>query len=498
MNLRYLLFYVIFIHSLNLFAQKSKNLSYRAEAFASISTGEYTPFWIVNHTWGMVPLNANNGYLRGGIFYDQQLNKDWSYSLGLDIAVSTPHVYKNNAWVQQLYAEVNWKSLRVNIGSKEDYISFMDEKLSSGDMCYSRNTRPAPKIRGSIPSFIAIPWTKEYLYFKGNISIGLYMDGDYHEKIAKPYREDYMKNTLSHSKSLYFRIGNIETKEPVQFIFGIDHRAQWGGDLYRDGQIFRMANGNYWSHFKNVFIGKQGGEGSIMTDRLYAVGSSVGNFLLRFDYQAKNKSVWSIYLNHYFEDGSGIGWKNYPDMLLGIQYKSQKKSLCSGALIEYLYMRHQSGPIHFNISMDESHYHLSKYGYGMDNYYNNGDYPHGQSYFGRTRGNPLFLAPEYNKDGFLGFMSNRILAWHGGIEGYFSPNIEYRALLTYAETLGRYDIPYTELRKGISGVFDLTYHVPHVNGLDLKFSIGSSLGEYFNDDNFGFACTITKRGLLLP
>ncbi len=501
MNQYRFLILIIFAYSLNLFAgeDESKELSYRVEAFGSLSTGKHTPFWIVSHTWGMVPLDANNGYLRGGIFYNQHITKDWNYSLGLDVAVSTPQTSRNAAWVQQLYGELNWKQfLRLNIGTKEDYTSLLDKNLSTGDMDFSQNTRPAPEIKISIPSFLAIPGTKDFLYFKGDMSVGWFMDGDYHEGTAKPYGKDYMTRILSQHKSLYFRIGNIEKAQPFQFIFGLDHQAQWAGYYYQNGMEYNIANGDLWNDFIDTFFAKEGGSNSILTDALYASGSSIGNYLLKLDYRAKDKSILSIYLSHFFEDDSGMKWQNAKDMLLGIQYKSPKKgALLTGALLEYMYMRDQSGPIHFNIAMDESHQSLSKYGFGMDDYYNNAIYVQGQSYFGRTRGNPLFLGPEYNTNGYQGFMSNRILAFHGGIEGSFSPDIEYRALLTYAETLGRYNIPYTEKKKGVSGVIDLTYHLPKVEGLDLKFSIGSDYGKYFDDHNFGFAFTVRKKGILL-
>ena len=36
--------------------------SYRAEAFGSAATGLNTPFWMASNRYGVVPLNANNGY----------------------------------------------------------------------------------------------------------------------------------------------------------------------------------------------------------------------------------------------------------------------------------------------------------------------------------------------------------------------------------------------------------------------------------------------------
>ena len=73
-----------------------------------------------------------------------------------------------------------------------------------------------------------------------------------------------------------------------------------------------------------------------------------------------------------------------------------------------------SGPLHF-IEFDHDKY--PGYGGGADNYYNNGEYTTGASYFNRSLGSPFLISPEYNKNGLLGFRHNRVRAWHLGISG---------------------------------------------------------------------------------
>lgn len=37
--------------------------TYKAEIFGSVASGDNTPFWMVSNRYGIVPLEANNGYL---------------------------------------------------------------------------------------------------------------------------------------------------------------------------------------------------------------------------------------------------------------------------------------------------------------------------------------------------------------------------------------------------------------------------------------------------
>jgi hypothetical protein len=483
-------------------ANSQLQTTYRAEAFGSVASGENTPFWMLYHNWGMVPLNANNFYIRGGVFHQQTINKDWLFSAGVDIAGSSPHAY-GDVWIQQLYGELNWKSLRLNIGSKEDYISLLNPYLSSGDFNASNNARPQPEIKASIPEFILVPYTKEIMYIRGHFAVGCLTDGEWQEDVARPHNRDYAKNVLTHHKSAYLRLGNVEKRNKLQFTFGLDHHALYGGDLYQckrnpeTGQteyvVQRQPRGV--DDLLRVILAREGSESSSAADRANAAGSSIGAYLFKFDYRLKNRDVLSVYKQHFFEDGSGMRFQNYRDGLYGIEYKTGRKSLLSGAVFEYAYTKNQTGPIHFLIK-SEYYRSLRDKGNGNDHYYNNPDYIQGPSYYGRTTGTPLFLSPEYNRDGRLNFTSSRIIAYHLGIEGYLCPALQYRLLATTGQTWGLYFVPFTSVRKGIASVLDLTYSCPKVQDLDIKLSLGFNKGEFFSDDTFGGGITITKKGVI--
>ncbi len=477
---------------------QEKQTMYRAEAFGSVSTGTYTPFWMLYHNWGMVPLEGNNFYLRGGVFHQQEINKDWDFKLGVDIAGSSPHAY-GTVWVQQAYGELNWKSIRLNIGAKEDYTSLLDEYLSSGDFSLSNNARPLPEIKGSLPDFILIPYTKGNMYIKGDFAIGKYLDGNWQEDVARPHNQSYEKDILSHHKSIYFRFGNIR-KNRMQFTVGMDHQVQWGGDLYQWNAGAQQYDVQHQPEglddFFRVMIAKEGSSSSSGADSAYVAGSQCGSYLFRYDYLLKNNDQLSVYLHHFFDDGSGMVFENYRDMLLGVQYKTDRKALLSNAVFEYIYTKQQTGPIHFNITMDDAHSSIRSKGNGNDNYYNNVDYVQGRSYYGRTMGTPLFLSPEFNGDGRLEFKSSRIISFHLGIEGYFHSDLKYRLLATTGQTWGRYYVPYSSVREGFTSHMDLIYSTPKIKGLDLKLSVGFNTGTFYAADAFGAGITITKRGLV--
>ena len=67
------------LHAANTFAQTEEAedaTSYKAEVFGSASSGSTTPFWMVSNRYGVVPLDANNGYLE--FFINNILERDFA------------------------------------------------------------------------------------------------------------------------------------------------------------------------------------------------------------------------------------------------------------------------------------------------------------------------------------------------------------------------------------------------------------------------------------
>jgi hypothetical protein len=480
------------------------NTSYKAETFGSFASGDYTPFWMVNRQWGMTALDAGNFYVRGGVFHEQILNEDWSWEAGIDLAGGSSSPY-GKVWVQQLYGRLNWKIWRMDVGSREDYTSLLNPYLSSGDFARSNNARPYPQLKISIPEFLLVPYTKGILSIKGDFSVGKYLDGQWQEDQALPYSRSYTKDVLSHDKSFLFKFGDIETRNKMQFTVGLVHAAQWSGTLYPyaysdEDQMweYRVKNQPHGiDDFIRTVIAKEGSASASQTDQWYVAGSQWGAYTFRYDYRLDNERRASAYIHHFFDDGSGMAGENYRDNLFGLEFRSQAKTLLSGAVLEYIYTKQQTGPIHFNLAMDDAHRDkLISKGNGNDDYYNNVDYVQGPSYFGKSLGTPLFLSPAYNTGGHLEFTSNRIIALHLGVEGYLHPTLQYRLLLTTGQTWGRYSLPYKAVKKGFASALELLYSCPRTEGLDIKLSAGYDNGEFFGGDSFGAGITLVKRGII--
>ncbi|MCC8146321.1 MAG: capsule assembly Wzi family protein, partial [Bacteroidales bacterium] len=248
--------------------------------------------------------------------------------------------------------------------------------------------------------------------------------------------------------------------------------------------------------FFRVVIAKEGSSSSSGSDKAYVAGSQWGAYLLKYDYKLKDKKRLSLYMQHFFDDGSGMTFENYRDNLLGIEYKSLEKEWISGAVFEYVYTKHQTGPIHHNLQMDEEHQHLKNKGNGNDNYYNNVDYVSGPSHFGKSFGTPLFLSPEYNKDGSVYFQSNRIIAFHLGVEGYITSFLQYRVMLTSGQSWGKYYAPYKSVRKGFASQVELIYASQKIQDFEAKLSLGYDNGEFFDGNTFAGGITLSKRGVI--
>ena len=62
--------------------------TYKAEIFGSVASGDNTPFWMVSNRYGIVPLEANNGYLNAGVFHNQTFGKGFRWGAGLDVVAA--------------------------------------------------------------------------------------------------------------------------------------------------------------------------------------------------------------------------------------------------------------------------------------------------------------------------------------------------------------------------------------------------------------------------
>lgn len=214
-----------------LYAQTSSHLNYQAEIATTFGTNERSPFWLTSNKYGMNSADNTSGYLRAGINGVFNLPKNWTINAGLDLAGGWNMA--SDVWLQQCYADISWKMLRLSFGAKEG-LPFPLEKnaaLTSGWMTEGMNMRPIPQIRFDIKEYLPIGFLGNWLSLKGHIAYGKFTDGDWKEDFV-PVGSEYTTDILYHSKSLMFRIGKKE-KFPLEFEFGLQMNTQFGGAIYK-------------------------------------------------------------------------------------------------------------------------------------------------------------------------------------------------------------------------------------------------------------------------
>lgn len=469
--------------------EKNGSTTYNLEAIGTVASGEQTPFWIVSNRYGAIPLEAANGLARAGVFHDQQFGNGFKWTAGLDIVSTAPR--DNNLFIQQAYAEIGYKSLLLGIGSKERYNSIVDKRLSSGDMVLSPNARPIPEINFSIPHFAIVPFTKGWLQVKGDFAIGRSFDKDYLKEYTSGANNTitYVDNVLWHHKSGFLRIEDTENNFPLFGIVGLTHWAQWGGTS-TNSEIGKQPQSV--KDFMRVIVGKEGGKGSTPSDSINVLGNHYGSYYFSLGYKLADFGTVQAYHQHYFDDKSGMEFANKHDGLWGIELETKQLIWLRKVVVELLTTKHQSGPMHF-INFDHDKY--SGRGGGADNYYNNGEYTTGVSYFNRGLGSPIITSPEYNKNGRLGFMNNRVESWHLGAEGDISQQVAYRLLLTHMKGWGRAGYPLLDTKSSFASLIEVTYKHPNLKGWEFTGAAAFDTGDML-EKNSGFSLNIRKQGIL--
>jgi hypothetical protein len=462
---------------------------YRIEAIGSASTGETTPFWIVSNRYGVVPLESGNGVMKAGVFHHQELSDQLRWSAGLELAGIAPR--NNHLIIQQLYAELDFKVLRISLGSKERYHSILNKRLSSGDLVLSPNARPIPEINLSIPQFTPVPFTNGYLQVKGDFAVGKSFDADYLEQFSSTATREitYVTDILWHHKSAFIRLGGVPNRFPLSLTLGLEHWAQWGGKS-TDPEIGRQPQS--LKDFLRIIFGKEGGEGATASDMVNVLGNHFGSYYFALGYNIREWGRLQAYHQHYFEDMSGVEFANGFDGLWGIELETSRGIWLKKIVVEHLITKNQSGPMHFILFDREKN---QGRGGGNDDYYNNGEYRAGNAYFNRATGSPLILSPEYNKTHEVGFQNNRVNCWHLGAEGDFTSQISYRILVTAMKGWGTSYKPFLNTKSSVATLAEITYTPQKLNGWQFGGALAIDTGDMV-EKNTGFSLYIRKQGIL--
>lgn len=506
---KYALFFALSLFSVfPIYAQLANGMNYSIETAVEFSQGEYAPLWLTSNKYGLSSVSKNHGYLRAGIFRPYE-SKKFSYAFGLDLA--TAYNFTSSFVVQQAFIDLKYKIWELSVGSKERDSELKNQLLSSGGMTFSRNARPVPQVRISVPEYVIIPWTKGKFALKGHLAYGKFTDDNWQQDFIEPGNK-YTRHALYHSKSLFGRIGN-EDKHPLVFEGGFEMAAQFGGRSYNRGFEPYLDMPNKFSDFLKVIfaLGSDATDG----DSPNVYGNHVGSWHASFSYKFPEWKV-RVYYEHFFEDHSMIvdeyAWKMYidegkdrslwkwipplipstyywKDGQYGLEVTFPKNRFISGLVYEYVATKEQSGPL-FHTDTPEIPDPIP----GRDNYYNHGIYT-GWQHWGMGIGNPLVLSPIYNKDGQIIFKGNRTKSHHLGISGSPTHEVDYRVLLTHTRNWGTYSDPFVDIKRNVSVLLEASYQPRKLKGWKITGSFAFDRGDLMGD-NTGGMITIIKTGLL--
>ena len=473
----------------------AENIQYSFSAQGTAGAGDNASFWFTNNRYGLGTTDNFSGLARVALWRNVETDSLWFWRVGYGVDLVAPINSENGYFnVQQAYADIEWKMLRLSIGQKERPSELKNPLLSTGGMTMGINARPIPQIRAEMADFWAVPGTHGIFSFKGHLAYGMYTDSKWQKKFNAGTSHAYTSGSLFHSKALFLRLGNRELF-PLEFSGGLEMACQFGGTGYN---VQQYAGGllaqeiPLGGNILNAFF-PSGGD---VNDENYtnASGNHVGSWHIRLDWKSKGWSV-GAYMEHMFEDHSQMFmqygfWK---DMLLGLEVNLSKNPFLSSFVYEYNTTMNQSGPIYHDKTAENPQQISAR-----DEYYNNHIYGAWQM-AGFVIGNPLILSPIYNNylgsAGNLSPQHNRIKVHHIGMMGVPTNGWSWRFLYTHQYSLGTYMSPVYEPCSANYVLFETTYSPKWCRGLSMTASYGHNDGNLLGSSN-GAMLTVKFNGWL--
>ena len=331
-----------------------EGIQYKAEIQGTAGKGDNAPFWFTNNRYGLGTTELNSGLLRASLLRDVEEDslRNWRIGYGIDLVGAVN--YNSNFVLQQVYADFQYKAIRLSVGQKERPLELKNQRLSSGGLTTGINARPLPQVRLELPDFWVIPRTKNWLALKAHIAYGAYTDNRWQRNFTEGTEFIRTANSFYHSKAGFLRIGNLE-KFPVTLTGGIEMSCQFAGEAWNlqdradhegaeEFDPHQKLNGGIKSFWHALIP-----SGNDVNDGDYSnvEGNHLGSWHLRADFLHKGWGA-SFYAEHFFEDHSQLApflydWK---DMLYGVEMRFPKNPIASAIVYEHLRTTYQSGPVY--------------------------------------------------------------------------------------------------------------------------------------------------------
>lgn len=467
----------------------AQQLQYRIELNGAASNSSYTPFWHISNRQGLCTIDTKSGYLRAGLDGSHAFGKSsWNINYGIDVIGAYNHT--STIFIQQAFADINYKKATLSLGQKERWSPLKNHRLSTGGLTESGNARPIPQIRLALSEYCDLFGTKGWFTLRGHIAFGWFTDENWQKDFVA---EENARNTgvRYHSKALFAKIGNTE-KFPLTFEGGIQMTAQFGGTVYNKSNVkgTTMHNPTRFKDYLTILIPGKGDSQYSGMDQANIAGNHLGSYYAALKWHEKEWQL-SAYYEHTFDDHSQMFWEYgiWTEQLVGLELTLKKFKYIKGVAIEYFNLKNHGGPIYHDSTEkipDQISCGDSNYTHGWYNGWFN---------YGMMIGTPLCTSPIYNPDRKLTCYNNRVEAFHIGIEGEPTKSLSYRILLTKSNNWGTYKNPFTEIKENTSGLLELTYTPRNIPGMGITASFAFDDGNLYGD-NCGAMLTITKNGLI--
>ena len=483
--------------------QGEEVIDYDATAIVNAGKGDFAPYYIASNRHGILT-QANTGLLdlKAIRHYDNDRAFSWEYGLEVvgDIASKTDYRRYNpetnsfffhgesssGVWLQQLYGKLKIHGCFITVGLQEHEAALLNQRLSSGDFVESGNSRPIPELRMGFLDFQNIPLTNGWVQIQGEFSYGRTVDNRW-------IRDHYNYFDFHIAQDVYYTYKRImfRTKpaKPFSVTIGGQCAGQFGGTVqwYKNGVPGNIKTyGHSLKDMFEMFFPKLGTES-------FVIGNHLGSWDFMARYRLRDQSELKAYFQWPWEDGSGIGKMNGLDGIWGLEYKSGKKGIVNGAVVEYIDFTNQSGPIHWAPG-DSPGTDLTSEATGGDDYYQAMNY-NGYTHHGMSIGTPFIPSTLYNLDGHLDCYNSRIRGFHVGVEGSILPNLDYRLLVSHRKGFGTARTPIITPKEDTSAMIEATYDLQKVKGMRINCQVAFDKGKIYGD-NFGAAISVTYKGNL--
>ena len=369
-------------------AAAQHSIDIEAGITANYSDGELAPYYTMSNRYGTLT-QGRSALMNVKLEHSLDSTQRFSYGYGAELwggwASSADYArydassqtwsqngqHPSRVWLQQLYGAVKYRGLSYTIGVQEHRNAMIDAALGSGDLILSGNARPMPGIRIGFVDFQDMPFTKGWVQVSGEI--GIYKDAQdqWLKNHYGYYNSIITTGSYTNYKRWYFR---TNPSQPVSVTVGLQSACQFFGErswYYRGALVGKDRMKPTLKSFLTAIIPSKGNESSSLEgDANFCEGNHLGSWDLAVRYQIDAQSTLRGYWQSPMEDGSGIGKLNGWDGLYGLEYRSARRGLLTGAAVEYIDFTNQSGPIHWAPG-DFPGTHITDQATGADDYYNN-------------------------------------------------------------------------------------------------------------------------------